>query len=193
VTRIYPIVEGHGEVGAVPALIRRVNQALPSPLWSLTVEAPLRRSADRLKAGELEKEVQLATKKLRGQLGGILVLLDCEDDCPATLGPQLLARARTVTHLPLGLALAYREFESWFMAVAETLIPGAQPFGQFEARRDAKGWLTQQMGQKYSEQVHQERFTAQMDLPLARARSDSLDKCAREIEFLIDALRSAAE
>jgi len=49
-------------------------------------------------------------------------MLDADDDCPATMGPELLKRARAaVPHTPVGLVLAKCEFEAWFLASAESL------------------------------------------------------------------------
>ncbi len=57
VISIVPIVEGHGEVYAVPVLLRRLAERF-APQVSLHIFPPIRRSRDRqLKDGELEKDV----------------------------------------------------------------------------------------------------------------------------------------
>ena len=57
-----------------------------------------------------------------GRAGGVLVLLDADDDCPAALGPALLERARAArSDVPISVVLANREFEAWFIAAAESL------------------------------------------------------------------------
>jgi hypothetical protein len=45
----------------------------------------------------------------------ILVVADADDDCPATLGPTLLGRARR-TDRAVAVVLAKRELESWFIS-----------------------------------------------------------------------------
>jgi len=59
---IATIVEGHGEVYAVPFLLRRPAAHL-TPNIAIQVRTPIRRSRDRLlKPGELEKDVELAAE-----------------------------------------------------------------------------------------------------------------------------------
>ena len=75
--RIAPIVEGHGEVQAVPILIRRIAAEIDVNL-TVAIEPPIRVPANRLrKSGELERTVELAARKLGGA-GGILILIDCD-------------------------------------------------------------------------------------------------------------------
>src|SRR5262249_48307700 len=115
------IVEGHGEVQAVPILIWRIGATFDPSLW-VDVKPPLRISRSKLVRGhELERAVEFAARKTEGQ-GGILILVDSDDDCLAQLGPQLLARARkTRSNLPISVVLAKREFEAWFLTSAESL------------------------------------------------------------------------
>jgi hypothetical protein len=192
--RIAAIVEGHGECEAVPILIRRIAQTI-DPGFVPKVIAPLRVPASRLmKQGEMERSVNLATRKLQGQ-GGILVVLDCDwdDGCPAMDGPALLKRAMDVRgDLPIAVIFAKREFEAWFLAAAESLggkhgLPNdlrspAEP----EEIRSAKEWLSDRMspGRSYAETTDQPAFTAIFDLNLAR-RADSFDKCYRAVESML--------
>ena len=105
------IVEGHGEVQAVPVLIHRIAADV-FPGMSLHVLPPLRVSRFKLvKKGELERAVELAARKTGG-VGAVLVLIDSEDDCPAQTGPALLDRAcATRSDLPIGVVLAKHEYE----------------------------------------------------------------------------------
>ena len=115
------IVEGHGEVAAVPILIQRIALSL-DPGLPIFPPRPIRVSRNQVvKAGELERVVELAARKISGQ-GAIFILLDSDNDCPAELGPELLYRARQVrSDLPMAVVLAKREFEAWFLAAAESL------------------------------------------------------------------------
>ncbi len=82
--RLACIVEGHGEVQAVPVLLRRLASAL-DPTLPLQVEQPIRITKSKLlQARELERAVELAARKVGGA-GAILILLDGDDDCPAML------------------------------------------------------------------------------------------------------------
>jgi hypothetical protein len=154
-----------------------------------------------MKEGEMERSVNLAGRKLRGQ-GGILVVLDCDwdDGCPATDGPALLKRAMVVRgDLPIAVILAKREFEAWFLAAAESLRGrhgfqnDLEPPAQAEDIRSAKEWLSDKMpqGRSYAETTDQPAFTAIFDMDLAR-RADSFDKCYRAIEAMLKQLHRSA-
>src|SRR5690606_41542582 len=115
---VVPIVEGHGDVQAVPVLIRRI--AAHCRYQTPNVLRPVRVPRQKLvKPGEFERAVQLAMLK-GGPDGGILVLVDAEDDCPAQLGPSFVLRAKAVRrNVPIAVVLAKHEFEAWFLAAAE--------------------------------------------------------------------------
>ena len=197
--RIGCIVEGHGEVAAVPLLIRRIAESL-YPELGIDTPHPIRVSRDKvIKPGELERAVTLAARNIRGQ-GAIFILLDSDDDCPAQLGPALLYRALQVrSDLPIAVVLAKHEFEAWFLAAAESLqgqrglrndlLPPINP----EGIRGAKGWLRQGLksGETYRETLDQPALTARFDLDQAR-HADSFDKCYRDIVRLLDELRKAS-
>ena len=190
--RLACIVEGHGEVQAVPILLRRLASTL-DPTLNLQVEQPIRITKSKLlQIGELERAVELAARKVGGT-GAILILLDSDQDCPAVLGPHLLNRARAVRRdVPISVVLAKQEFEAWFLAAAESLRgrrglridlePPAQP----ESVRGAKEWLADHMtgNGHYVETLDQPALTAVFDLTAAR-QADSFDKCWREMNRLI--------
>lgn len=186
------IVEGHGEVEAVPLLVRRLAAEL-RPGCVPTIRPVLRIPRSKLvKEGELERAVELAARKMEGP-GAILVLLDAEDDCPALLGPQLLRRAATCRpDKNPAVVLAKREFESWFLAAAESLrgrrgLPqDLHAPEQPEEIRGAKEWLERHMPPhvRYSETLDQPAFAALFDLRSAR-RTDSFMKCCREVARLL--------
>ena len=100
-------------------------------------------------AGGVENAVSAAALRV-DTAGGVLVLLDADDDCPAALGPALLERARAArSDVPISVVLANREFEAWFIAAAESLA-GTHGFpadltapADPEKIRGAKEWLGQ--------------------------------------------------
>ena len=196
---IAAIVEGHGECEAVPILVRRIAQTLDlalAPVVHPVIRVP---SSKLCKPGEIERVVELAARKNAGR-GGILVLLDCDDDCPAETGPALLRRAvKARPDLPVSVVLAKREFEAWFLAADESLrghrgLPSdlAAPPDP-EAIRGAKEWLEDRMprGKAYVASSDQPALTAVFDITAAR-RADSFDKCHREVIRLITWLRSTS-
>ena len=194
--RIGCIVEGHGEVEAVPILIRRVAERL-YPELGIHIPHPIRVSRSKVvQKNELERVVELAARNIRGQ-GAIFIILDSDDDCPAQLGPVLLCRARQARgDLPIAVVLAKHEFESWFLAAAESLRGhrglknDLQSPTNPEAISGAKGWLKQQMesDETYRETLDQPGLTARLDLDQAR-QADSFDKCYRDIIRLLDELQ----
>lgn len=188
------IVEGDGEIEAVPVAIRKIAQEI-LPELALRIH-PLRVPRTRLvKPGELERSVELAARRV-GRGGAILVVLDSDDDCPATLGPELLARARRVrSDLPIRVVLAKREFEAWFLASAISLrglrgLAGdLEPPLDPESIRGAKEWLTARMttGHSYTETLDQAALAASLDLHQARA-APSFDKFFRDVAALVEGL-----
>lgn len=196
---IAAIVEGHGECEAVPELLRRIAQEF-NPALRVKVDPILRVPSSLLrKKDELERSVELAARKLSG-LGGILVLIDCDWDvqaCPKYDGPGLLKRAqKTRSDLPISVVLAYREYETWFIAAAESLrgkrgLPNnlmADP--NPENIRGAKEWLTEKKGKSnpYTEIIDQVAYTKIFDLNAAR-NAGSFDKCYREVIRLFNLLK----
>jgi hypothetical protein len=171
-----PIVEGHGEQKALPLLIRRIFEER-SPLTFPIVNPPIR-----VKSGSFlndpdyfGKYVTYAADKAAQAGGEVLILLDCEDDCPAELGPSLLARAKNVrSDVSTTVILAHREYETWFLAAAESLrgcggLPAdLSPPADPERIRGAKEWLGRRMGQSYDPIIHQAAFTARFDLTQAK-------------------------
>jgi hypothetical protein len=196
--RIATVVEGHGDVQAVPVLIRRCAKEECDPAVDVSLPHPVRIPRSKLlMPGELERAVSLAFYQA-GPDGGVVVILDADDDCPAKLGPTLLGRASTLAagRFPVSVIAAKYEFESWFLAAAESLsghrglaadlVSPDDP----ESIRDAKGWLTDHMGEEsaYSEVLDQPAFAALMSMSDARLRSDSFDKFYREILAMLHGL-----
>jgi|ERR1035438_8209912 hypothetical protein len=175
---IAPIVEGKGEVEAVPKLLDRLFRESKCEGY-LAVNPAIR-----VKAGSFLKQedyfgrhVELAARKAKAHPHGtVLVLLDCEDDCPARVGPALLQRARKVrSDVPIMIALAYREYETWFLAAARSLrsIAGLptdlEPPVNPECIRGAKEWLGARMTGGYDPIEHQPLFTDHFSLTQASA------------------------
>jgi len=185
--KVVPIVEGHGEVGAVPVLLRRLASAMHG---QVTVARPIRQSRGALvKENGLRLAVQIAAKQTA--VGdGILILLDADRDCPAQLGPKLLAWAHAErSDRKLSVMLAKTEFEAWFACAAESLVvkgklpAGTTPPVDPEAIRDAKGWIASRRG-TYSETIDQPAFASLFDLAAARA-CPSFDKLWRDFGAML--------
>ncbi|HEY0479344.1 MAG TPA: DUF4276 family protein [Kofleriaceae bacterium] len=181
------VVEGHGEVQSAPILIRRLAESLG---LHCTVGFPVRVPRSKItKPRELERAVTLLSNKV-GDGGAVLVLVDADDDPACTLGPELLRRAQAARpDRRVGVVLAVREYEAWFLASAASLrgrrgLPDdLEPPVFAETIRDAKGWLAERM-RGYSPTIDQPALTAVFDLEQARS-SRSFDKLAREVVRLL--------
>ena len=199
--RVVPIVEGHGEVAAVPLLIRRICGELFGA-YEIEVLQPLRQPRSRIVLpGNLQRYTEIAANKLRAAQprgeGLVLVLIDGDGDLPCVLGPALLAGALAgCGDQAAACVVANLEFETWFVAAAASLraelriaehdIPDAP-----EASRLRKKWIEDRFcGIRYSETLDQPRLTARMDLALCRSRSPSFDKLCRELERALSSVRS---
>ncbi|MGD0517644.1 MAG: DUF4276 family protein [Thermoguttaceae bacterium] len=187
------IVEGQGEVAAVPLLVRRLG-AILKPNLEVNILRPIRVPRNKvLKQGELERAIELAMRQSRPPRV-LFILLDADDDPPCTFGPELLARARKArSDVIFGVVLANREFESWFLSSLESLqgrcglAENLPSLTNSETKRDAKGELSKHMKDRiYSPVPDQVKLTAIFDMDIARQNSDSFDKCWREIERLLN-------
>jgi hypothetical protein len=179
---IQPIVEGQGEVAAVPLLLRRLQ--VEAQCWGLGVGKPHRKRRSQLvKKDPLQSAVQVAA--LRDDCAGILVLFDADDDCPKELAPTLERWAREAAGgKPCVVVMANREYEAWFLASIEGLrgtsgiLPDAASHPQPEMPRDAKGELERRMPRSasYSSTVDQAALTARLDLETTYRRCRSFRK-----------------
>jgi Domain of unknown function (DUF4276) len=204
---IVPIVEGHGEVGAVPILLkswrrfrryRNVEVDVAGPVRA-SGKGSIRRSHDN--ANELGIEYYVKIALLR-RPDVILVLLDADDDCPKTLGPELLARARACIApcFPIGVVVAKREYEAWFLAAFSSLRfrqelerrrfePARRslpPGTNVEEIADCKRYLSGLIGVKYEPAIHQPALTEMLPFsPGMSRRSRSFRKLLKELQSIV--------
>jgi hypothetical protein len=167
---IVPIVEGDGEVEAVPVLLRnwlrfrRYHRNV-----DVQTDGPVRAhgkgnliAADDGTLGRgVEHFVRMAMLR-QPQPDIILVLLDGDGDLPETLEAVLLARARTqVPHdFPIGVVVANRNYEAWFLTA----------FASQSFRRSLE-----QQGYR----LNQRSLPLGMDV-------EAVSSCKRQLESLID-------
>lgn len=187
------IVEGYGDVAAVRVLLRRILQE-KLQRYDVGIERPIRVPKGKLlKPGELERAVNLAAR-LIAATDGIVVLVDADDDCPAELASAMATRAaESRSDRRISVVVAKSEFESWFVAAADSLAgyrglsDGLVAPANAERIRDAKGWLSSNMptGSTYRETIDQAAFASRIDLEQAQ-QAPSFDKFVREIRTLAD-------
>lgn len=194
---IFPIVEGHGEVEAVPILLRRVLHEICSR-YDVEISQPYRLPRGRIVSADtsfLVKSVELGARKIAQANGRglVMVLLDADKECPARLAPDLLSRIAR-PDIPTAVVIAKQEYEAWFLAsvislrenrnVRSTAMPQTRP----EDIEDPKKYLARHVLKEehsYRETVDQPALTAGLDLPSTRSASPSFDKLCRDIEKLL--------
>ncbi len=191
---LVPIVEGHGEGAALPALLHRIA-AKAGLARRLQVNPPIRvQSGSFLNDTEyFRRYVTLAAEKARSREGVVLILLDCDDkrNCPARLGPELLGRATNARgDVPFLVSLAWREYETWFITAARSLAGShglpidLEPPLVPDGIRGAKEWLGRRMADGYDPITHQVVFTKLFDLEHARLNR-SFDRLYRRVVRLL--------
>lgn len=196
---VFPIVEGHGEVSAVPVLIRKLGEALFPDLY-INVLQPFRQPKDRLKIESyLCNAVEFGISKLKKisnthELQIILILVDADSDKGCELGPQMLnyaVKQRGDREIEFISIVAVVEYETWFVASAESLtkyinIEDDDIPDDPEKDRCSAGWIDCRfISNKYSKTVDQPKLTSALDIELCRKRSKSFDKLCRDFERLL--------
>jgi hypothetical protein len=193
--KVYPIVEGHGEVEAAPVLLRRL--LAEADCQNVGVGRPIRRTQSQLRSKEgIQAGVRLAL--LQPECAAVVILFDGKDDCPKKLAAQVRAWARAAAAgTPCDVVVAYREYETWFLAALESLrgqygiARDAAAPATPESKRDAKAALEEFMppDRAYSETGDQPAMSAVFDMGLAHRRNRSFRKLVKAIGELLTQLR----
>lgn len=199
--KIVPIVEGDGEVTAVPVLLHRLLR--DSNELGLQIAAPKNAhgSGNLTKDGGVERFVRYAW--IEPGCAAVIIIIDGDAaDCAMTLGKSLAERIRKLRGpKPVAVVVANREYEAWFLAslpsmagkqiaealtLPEHLLLNVHP----EKMRNVKGWITRQLpsGKSYKETEHQASMTRLIDLGLARASSRSFRRIYNAIAQLSKAI-----
>lgn len=196
----YILVEGHGEVGAVDNLVSRlsVNLGLPRA-WAPAI----RWKNLHLRTG-LEKGANYIRTKPDAK--ALLILRDEDDDCPKERGPVLAGWLRSLNlPFPASAVLLHPEYEVLFLPCLEQmagqelgsgatarpgLLPGSLWDGDWESRRDIKGWLSARFppSRSYKPTLDQLPLTRLIDF--SRLRQSDLPcfgTLERALAFLADA------
>ena len=186
--RLVCIVEGKGEVAAIPNLCMRIlRQYLGDVAW-IVDQDPIRQPRGKLVDGTRKSPLRLChadgvrravlLARQTRKADAVLVLCDADDDCPATWGPDA---ARVVKGLMPGDAvMAVCEYETWLLLnfSEDALQRAGAPMP--ESKRGAKEVL-KRLVPGYLPTTHQLSETRRIDIPLVRKRSDSLDKLVRAL------------
>lgn len=189
--RIQPIVEGYGEVDAVPFLLRRLRDA--GGAYGFEVNSPIRRHrSDFVREESMRNAVRLAL--VQKECRAILILFDGDDDCPKELAPTVEAWAQDEAgSVPCAVVVAHREYEAWFIASIESLrgrrgiLGDAVSHPDPEVPRDAKGKLEERMeaGLSYSETLDQVALTVLFDMASAYRACRSFRRMVKAFGLLV--------
>ncbi len=198
---IVPIVEGVGEVEAVPLLLRRLLQEEFARYdWQVAKPKCAHGCGNLLASGGLERFIEYA------QPGGAAVLVLLDGDSVATLPPdqrpeedcapgfaQLLARraAAIRPQVPVVIVVVTWEYEAWFLASIETMeITGLSSYhAEMADTRSPKGWIDRHLppGQKYLETIDQAKMTHKLDFRRVEERSRSFRRLKNALSQLLEA------
>lgn len=187
---LVPIVEGQSEERSVGLLLRRM--LLEMGIYGVDVARPFRVKRGKVvRPDELERSV---TQAIRSRVGAsaVLVLLDADNDCPAQLGPELLARVATYP-VPVRVVIPKVEIEAWILAAIESvrghrgIRQDAQCPVDPESVRDAKGAISRLMEgtRGYVATDDQPGFLSILDMGLAAQRAPSFTKLQRDLAALV--------
>lgn len=197
--KIVPIVEGEGEVEAVPILLRKILEEMRR--WDIQIARPKNSNGceNLKKPNGLERFVRLA--EMEPDCAAILVLMDADEQCPKNLAMSFAARVRAVgVRYPTAIVLPKCEYEAWFLASLKSIagkelkgrsgLPeGLAYVSDIEGLRGVKGWLSRQLpeGRIYKETLDQAPMTHLIDLQEARA-SRSFRRLFHAVEQLVEAV-----
>ena len=200
---IVPIVEGQGEVFAVPELIRRVlfEQLC---VYQFRVAKPKRLKRNRIDA-DLPKTLQFAAQE--PDAGAIIVFVDSDEDCARALSEHIsqIARDRNIG-LPVATVCPTTEYEAWFMASIDSIrgqeigVRGAKIHEAaacpeyFETISGPKEWLSGLMpyNMRYKPTQDQAILTRMIDFELAGARSRSFRRLCHAVKEVVDGVISGS-
>lgn len=140
VVTIASVVEGFGEVRAFPVLLRRLAQRRGIP--AVITEPHRIGRPDMTVPARVSAAMRVQLARCRGH-GGVLVLLDADDDCPMELHGVMQPALEAMGVVQV--VAAKREYEAWFLAGFSSLSmhplvsPGSAAPADPERPRDAKG------------------------------------------------------
>ncbi len=154
--KILSIVEGDGDVEALPILLRRLLFEVKER-FEFHIDQPKNAHGcnNLTKFKGIERFLELC--RADSSCAAILVLVDTDENCAKDLALDLAARARLLgLQIPIAIVCATCEYEAWFLASLETtanqsikgrdgLTKDAKYEGEVENKRGVKEWLTQYM------------------------------------------------
>ena len=187
---IQPIVEGHGEIQAIPVLLRRILQEQIGCYCS-KIAPPMKLPRSKMiQSVPLSSMLRMAS--CVQNCGLILVIFDADDDCPAELNANFRAALEDVQpQIECEVIAISREYECWFLASMESLrskrgiAANAVSETSPEIVRGAKEKISEFMprGRPYVETSDQPALTALLDLEVVIEKCDAFRRLLTKIKF----------
>lgn len=184
--RLHAVVEGHGDVEALPCLLGRVLGHLGRRGWSVNKTAsrlPRTQLVDATVPSPLRPPLQTGIARsigvaLAARATAVVIVVDADDDCPRAFGPE--ARSRIEHRLPAAAVMAVCEFETWLL-LSFSAVDLRRAGVRNPTRRDAKSEL-RKLVPGYAPTIHQLDLARQVDIERLRRASDSFDKLVRDVD-----------
>ena len=202
--KIVPLVEGDGEVSAVPLLLRETLAQLGR--WDFEIARPRNAHGcgNLTKENGLERFVRLCLKE--PECAAIVILMDADKNCPATLAREFSQRVNALNiPVPVVTILTNREYENWFLASVATiagkdlngrpgLAAGCEPPDEPESVANPKRWLTERMpsGRAYKETEDQAPMTKWLDHDSVAAACRSFRRLRNAVLELVQSVDAGA-
>lgn len=197
-----PIVEGLGDVEALPIILRKILHQ--KEIYDIEILRPLNchGKGNLTRNNGIERFVQLAAGK--PNCSAILVLCDSDNDCPVELGKHFSERIKSLkAPKPVAIAIACREFETWFLADIENFIgkplngrPGISRTTKLsvkcESIASAKGWISQHLpaDRNYKETTDQAAMSGCLDISNTYKNSRSFRRLNKALDELLSSIHS---
>ena len=200
---IAPLVEGQTEEASIGLLLHRIWNEILVPPSRLQVIPSARAKRDRIvrpdlpdlvaAMGERYSELSRMLRKEPMSAGLVLILLDADRDCPATLGPELLALAKSALPPEADVACVFvkRAYENWLVGGAGTLagvrgMPDVIPPRVDCENRNGATWIRDRLREVAPNAVYDKiqaapEFIRRFDLAEARENCPSFDKLCRDL------------
>lgn len=193
--KIRPIVEGYGDVSAIPELLRRLQFEYGLGAHGVQIARPVKCTRTQFNSeDQIRRVVRLAITDR--DCIGLLLVLDSDDDCPKLHAPKITAWSnREARTTPCEVVMANREYEAWLLGSIESLRGhrgirlDAAPEDNPEEFRGAKERLETKMrpGFSYSETADQVALTCLADLHSVYERCRSFRRLVNGFQNLLRA------
>jgi len=201
---IAPVVEGETEELALDPLLKRVCKELLGCTQNPAVLKPFRGKRNQLGhpsgtvlVATVEKaylKLRQATKYDTNATELLLILIDADKECPATLAPRLLKTAYSAVppSAQIACVLPKLTFENWIVAGASSLGGVSGLPDQLTIRKDPEAgsganWLKAQIRSRDKNRTYQKTadslaFVEKMNLADCQQKSRSFRKLVSELE-----------